>query len=111
MTNILHRKSDQTTLSRYAYGYDDAGRRIWVQRANGRGDVYRYDATDQLTNVLYEPSTRTAVLRPGPTRPATLSRNNPCRKGLHPARVTILSAQLAKAVQVCFSRHTGHYRG
>jgi YD repeat-containing protein len=54
MTNILHRKSDQTTLSRYAYGYDDAGRRICVQRANGRGDVYRYDATDQLTNVLYE---------------------------------------------------------
>jgi YD repeat-containing protein len=51
MTNILHRRSDQTTLSRYAYGYDDAGRRIWVQWANGRGDVYRYDPTDQLTNV------------------------------------------------------------
>jgi RHS repeat-associated protein len=25
-----------------------------VKRANGKGDVYAYDATDQLTNVLYE---------------------------------------------------------
>ena len=27
---------------------------LWGKRANGKGDVYRYDATDQLTNVLYE---------------------------------------------------------
>jgi hypothetical protein len=44
----------QIIQNRYAYGYDDAGRRTWVLRANGRGDVFRYDATDQLTNVLYE---------------------------------------------------------
>jgi RHS repeat-associated protein len=42
------------TISQYEYGYDGAGNRRWVKRANGRGDVYRYDATDQLTNVLYE---------------------------------------------------------
>ncbi|MDW8309527.1 MAG: hypothetical protein RMK20_09155 [Verrucomicrobiales bacterium] len=40
-----HRRSDQSTISRYAYGCDDVGRRIWVLRANGRGDVCRYDAT------------------------------------------------------------------
>jgi RHS repeat-associated protein len=54
MTNIVHRKADQSTISRYTYGFDDAGQRLWVKRANGRGDIFRYDATDQLTNVLYE---------------------------------------------------------
>jgi RHS repeat-associated protein len=33
---------------------EGAGNRVWVKRANGRGDVYQYDPTDQLTNVLYE---------------------------------------------------------
>ena len=54
MTSIVHKKSDQTPISSYAYGYDDAGQRKWVKRASGCGDVYKYDATDQLTNVLYE---------------------------------------------------------
>ncbi|MCX8091124.1 MAG: RHS repeat-associated core domain-containing protein [Verrucomicrobiae bacterium] len=43
MTNILRRRSDQSMISRYAYGYDDAGQRISVLRGNGRGDVERYD--------------------------------------------------------------------
>jgi len=43
-------------MSSYAYGYDDAGQRKWVKRASGNGDVYKYDATDQLTNVWYEAS-------------------------------------------------------
>jgi YD repeat-containing protein len=54
MTSITNRKSNQTVISSYNYGYDDAGQRMWVQRANGKGDVYSHDVTDQLTNVLYE---------------------------------------------------------
>ena len=46
------------TNSRYQYGYDDAGNRTWVKRAHqsALGDVYTYDAADQLTNVLYNAS-------------------------------------------------------
>ena len=56
MTSIIHKKSDQnqTVISSYSYGYDEAGNRSWVKRASGKGDVFKYDATDQLTNVLYE---------------------------------------------------------
>lgn len=44
-------KSDESVISSYAYGFDDAGQRTYVKRANGKGDVYHYDATDQLTKV------------------------------------------------------------
>jgi hypothetical protein len=41
-------------ISSYGYGYDDAGYRKWVKRSSGCGDVYKYDASDQLTNVFYD---------------------------------------------------------
>ena len=57
LSNIWHRQisgGSTNTISRYQYGFNDSGNRTWVKRANGKGDVYKYDATDQLTNVLYE---------------------------------------------------------
>ena len=56
MTSIVYKKNDQnqTVISSHEYGYDNAGQRKWLKRLNGNGDVYDYDATGQLTNVLYE---------------------------------------------------------
>ena len=44
------------TISHYQYGYDDAGNRKWVTRAqqSNKGDVYTYDAADQLIDVKYD---------------------------------------------------------
>jgi len=42
-----------TVLQSFQYGYDKVGNRVWVKYANGSGDVYRYDATYQLTGVKY----------------------------------------------------------
>ncbi len=44
------------TISRYEYGYDGAGNRSWVKRAqqSNEGDVYTYDAANQLTDVKYD---------------------------------------------------------
>lgn len=36
-----------------AYGYDAVGNRAWVKDKDGRGDVYQYDATYQVTGVKY----------------------------------------------------------
>jgi RHS repeat-associated protein len=54
LTNLVHKRENESVISSFGYGYDDAGNRKWVKRANGKGDVYKYDAIDQLTNVLYE---------------------------------------------------------
>ncbi len=42
MTSITNRKSDQTVISSYNYGYDDAGQRTYVKRANGKGVAWIY---------------------------------------------------------------------
>lgn len=57
LTSIWH-KQGANTISRYQYGYDDAGNRKWVRRAHqsDKGDVYGYDAADQLVNVKYNAS-------------------------------------------------------
>ena len=59
LTNIWHQQvngNTTNTISQYQYGYDDAGNRTWVKRAHQSdlGDVYAYDAANQLTNVLYD---------------------------------------------------------
>jgi RHS repeat-associated protein len=64
MTNLWHYKAVSgvtNTISQFSYGYDSAGNRVWVKRASGKGDVYQYDPTDQLTNVLYEATTPDAT--------------------------------------------------
>jgi RHS repeat-associated protein len=54
-------KNGATTNSLYRYGYDDAGNRTWVLQsrpannyAANKGEVYRYDDANQLTNVVYD---------------------------------------------------------
>jgi len=42
-----------TTLETFAYGYDAMSRKAYVQRANGLGDVYGYDNSNQITSVQY----------------------------------------------------------
>lgn len=60
LTSIWHKRVSgvTNTVSRYEYGYDDAGNRKWVKRAHqsNKGDVYTYDAADQLTGVKYNAS-------------------------------------------------------
>jgi RHS repeat-associated protein len=41
-------------LQRFEYGYDKVGNRLWTKYLNGRGDVYLYDATYQVTGVKYD---------------------------------------------------------
>ena len=69
VTNIWDRKiwyGTTNTISRFQYGYDGAGNRLWVKRTNNVTDVvtaynynavYSYDAINQLTNVQYEEMT------------------------------------------------------
>lgn len=40
-------------LQSFEYGYDKVGNRLWVKNQDGRGDVYQYDATYQVTGVKY----------------------------------------------------------
>ena len=58
LTSICNQKisgASTNTNSRYQYGYDDAGNRTWVKRAHqsNLGDVYAYDAANQVTDVKY----------------------------------------------------------
>jgi RHS repeat-associated protein len=41
------------SFARFDYGYDKVNRRTYVQRDNDKGDIYKYDAIDQVTDVLY----------------------------------------------------------
>ncbi|MEI8122955.1 MAG: RHS repeat-associated core domain-containing protein, partial [bacterium] len=42
-----------TVLQSFQYGYDKVGNRTWVKYAGSSGDVYKYDATEQLIGVKY----------------------------------------------------------
>ena len=62
LTSLENRKSDQTLVSSYAYGHDDAGNRTSMTEANGDVTSYTYDNVYRLTdetkrdsgnNVLY----------------------------------------------------------
>ncbi len=66
VTNIVHSVAS-TNFASFAYGYDSVDRRTFVKHADGKGDVFRYDPIDQVTNVLYQAtnpdSTPSAPLR------------------------------------------------
>jgi RHS repeat-associated protein len=47
-------KTGSTPFASVMYGYNSMNNRTFVKRETGKGDVYRYDPTDQVTNVLYE---------------------------------------------------------
>lgn len=52
---IMHQRWG-ISFARFNYGYDEVKRRTFVKRDNHKGDVYRYDPLDQLTDVQYEVS-------------------------------------------------------
>ena len=41
------------TFAQFDYGYDVVNRRTFVQRDDALGDVFSYDAVDQVTKVQY----------------------------------------------------------
>ncbi len=47
-------KQGSTSFARFDYGYDNVDRRTYMQRDNALGDVYHYDAIDQVTDVRYD---------------------------------------------------------
>jgi len=51
-TSIDHQNSSGS-FARFDYGYDNVDRRTFMQRDNDKGDVYSYDAIDQVTEVKY----------------------------------------------------------
>jgi RHS repeat-associated protein len=50
----LNNERAGVSFARFDYGYDNVDRRVFVQRDGDRGDVYSYDAVDQITKVLYD---------------------------------------------------------
>jgi len=50
LTSLENRKSDQTLVSSYAYGHDDAGNRTSMTEANGDVTSYGYDAIYRLVS-------------------------------------------------------------
>jgi RHS repeat-associated protein len=55
------------SLAQFDYGYDSVGRRAFVQRNADKGDVFKYDAIDQLIDVQYN---ATDPETPTPTDPS-----------------------------------------
>lgn len=53
MTSLVHKKGG-TAFASFAQGYDNVNRKKYVKREDGKGDVYAYDKTDQLTQVRYD---------------------------------------------------------
>jgi len=51
--SIDHQNSSGS-FARFEYGYDNVSRRAFVKRDNDKGDVFSYDAIDQVTDVQYE---------------------------------------------------------
>jgi RHS repeat-associated protein len=51
--SIDHLKAG-VSFARFNYGYDNVNRRKFVQYDNAKGDVYTYDAIDQVTDVKYD---------------------------------------------------------
>jgi RHS repeat-associated protein len=60
MLRLIHQK-EGVVFAQFDYGYDNVNRRRFLKRENGKGDVYAYDATDQITRVQYEVTNPEAV--------------------------------------------------
>jgi RHS repeat-associated protein len=55
-------------FSSFAYGYNSVNNRKFVQRENGKGDVYGYDSIDQVTGTQYEATDPSGI----PSNPASV---------------------------------------
>jgi RHS repeat-associated protein len=53
-TLTVNHSLNSTSFARFDYGYDNVHRRTFMQRDLNKGDVYSYDAVDQLTSTLYD---------------------------------------------------------
>ena len=53
LLSMDHQKGS-VSFANYNYGYDNISRRTFLQYDNAKGDVYSYDAIDQVTGVLYD---------------------------------------------------------
>lgn len=53
MIALRQSATPENVIQSFAYGYDAAGNRLWVQHKDGTGDVYKYDAAYQLVGVKY----------------------------------------------------------
>lgn len=51
---ILDNRNNAGSVSRFDYGYDKVNRRTYAKRDHAKGDVYNYDAIDQVTGVQYD---------------------------------------------------------
>ncbi len=51
---IVDHKKGGISFARFDYGYDNVNRRTFMKRDKAKGDVYAYDAIDQVTDVKYE---------------------------------------------------------
>ena len=62
-TNYFHDDANRTltvnnqkggvSFAQFDYGYDPLDRKTFIKRDNSKGDIYHYDATDQIINVKY----------------------------------------------------------
>ena len=59
MAQINHTLSG-TSFARFDYGYDNVNRRTYEQRDSAKGDVYGYDAVDQVASVNYDATNPTS---------------------------------------------------
>ena len=59
LTTLNHTLSG-TSFARFDYGYDSMNRRTYEQRNLAAGDVYGYDAIDQVTGVNYDATSPTS---------------------------------------------------
>jgi len=59
LTTLNHTLSG-TSFARFDYGYDSVNRRTYEQRDTAAGDVFGYDAVDQVTSVNYDATNPTS---------------------------------------------------
>lgn len=52
-TLLVDNQKAGISFGRFEYGYDNVDRRTYVKRDNSKGDVYFYDAVDQVNSVHY----------------------------------------------------------
>jgi RHS repeat-associated protein len=52
----LEHKKNANSLARFDYGYNQLNRKIYEKRDSAKGDVFSYDATNQIINVKYNSS-------------------------------------------------------
>lgn len=67
LTTLNHTLSG-TSFARFDYGYDNVNRRKYEQRDSALGDVYSYDAVDQVGGVQYNATNPNTVTPTSPDR-------------------------------------------